>query len=82
MSRILSMSQEIFVHLAPKIPEKLSSKWTRFVCVSDTHNTIYQNKYQVPNGDVFRKYLIEVIHKKFFNNFEYCSSCGRYDRCR
>ncbi|RGB44021.1 Metallo-dependent phosphatase-like protein [Rhizophagus diaphanus] len=59
------MSQEILVHFASKIPEKLSSNWTRFVCVSDTHNKIDRDKYQVPNGDVFRKYLTEVIYKKF-----------------
>lgn len=59
LSRTRSMSQEIFVHFAPKIPEKPFSEWTRFVCVSDTHNKIDQNKYKVPNGDVFRKYLID-----------------------
>ncbi|CAB4406726.1 unnamed protein product [Rhizophagus irregularis] len=53
MSRTRSISQEILVHFASKIPEKLSSKWTRFVCVSDTHNKIDRDKYQVPNGDVF-----------------------------
>ncbi|RIA91774.1 Metallo-dependent phosphatase-like protein [Glomus cerebriforme] len=53
MSQIRSMSQEIFVHLAPKIPKKLSPEWTRFVCMSDTHNSIDPNKYQVPDGDIF-----------------------------
>lgn len=66
MSRTRSMSQEILVHFTSNFPEKLSSKWTRFVCVSDTHNKIVRDKYQVPNGDVFRKYLTEVILQKNF----------------
>ncbi|CAI2194029.1 13245_t:CDS:2, partial [Funneliformis geosporum] len=41
------------IYFAPNVPEKPSSEWTRFVCVSDTHNTIDPNNYQVPDGDVF-----------------------------
>ncbi|CAG8842609.1 8425_t:CDS:2, partial [Racocetra persica] len=38
--------------------DKPAPNWTRFVCVSDTHNKVSLKTYHVPEGDVL--HLTEV----------------------
>ncbi|CAG8600774.1 1378_t:CDS:2 [Cetraspora pellucida] len=40
------------VYISSKIQDKPAPDWTRFVCVSDTHNKVSLETYHVPEGDV------------------------------
>ncbi|RIB13944.1 Metallo-dependent phosphatase-like protein [Gigaspora rosea] len=40
------------LYISSKIPDKPAPDWTRFVCVSDTHNKVSLKTYNVPEGDV------------------------------
>ncbi|CAG8771227.1 13549_t:CDS:2, partial [Racocetra fulgida] len=52
---LITMSQQSLpnhVYISPTIQDKPAPNWTRFVCVSDTHNKVSLKTYHVPEGDV------------------------------
>ncbi|CAG8751471.1 14856_t:CDS:2, partial [Acaulospora morrowiae] len=40
------------MYIGSEVPSKPSPNWTRFVCVSDTHNTVNSENFHLPDGDI------------------------------